>query len=65
MALWALGLFLGWNWNEHKHDRPTACSITRRLPKPVVAVSYPVGAVALFVHVWRGYTRDARQRTLQ
>jgi hypothetical protein len=55
MAWLGLGLALGWNYNEHRHGRPTICSVGRTVPRLVLLPAYAAGAVVLGVHVWRGY----------
>jgi hypothetical protein len=58
MAWLGLAATIAWNWHEHKHHRPTICSLTRRaLPRPVFLATGVTGAVVLGVHVWRGYAR--------
>lgn len=43
------------NYVQHRHGRPTICSTSRRLPRPVLLAAYTAGAISLGVHVARGY----------
>ncbi len=43
---------------QYRRGLITICGITRRvLPQWLFAILFPAGAVALAVHVWRGYER--------
>lgn len=56
MAWLALFVTVRWNWHEHTRGRATMCSVTRKLlPKWAVVVLIPAGALALLMHLIRGY----------
>lgn len=45
------------NYWQHRRNRPTICSTTRRfVPKPVVVVALCVGFAGLVAHVIDGYS---------